>query len=352
MVRRRVSEAQRWQIISIHTWVTSDRDDRALQRLVRRMPFATSPVLKQHSLPNRCLSTRTVRNRLKSAGLKSRRVIKRPLLADRHRRSHLAWCLARRGWNLRTWRKIHWSDESQFLLHVTDGSMRVWRHKNTAYPPRNIQPTVPYGRVSVMVWGCISHDCKLDLVTIQGNLTGDQYIRDVLQPVVVPHFDNHLATRPVYMDDNARPHRSRAVTAYLQSEAVTSVPWPAMSPDLNPIEQIWDMLGRRIQAREPPVQNIRQLKAALHQEWQQLSQQDIRRLTGGMRHRVEAVIQARGGYTRYWTLNNRCRQVIHKWRFESETTILSCFLNCEGQYLKWTCFTAKTGLVILWLNIH
>jgi hypothetical protein len=105
----------------------------ALQRLVRRMPFATSPILKQHWLPNRRMSTRTVRNRLKSAGLKSRRVIKRPLLADRHRRSRLAWCLARRGWNLRIWRKIHWSDESRFLLHVTDGRMRVWWHKNTAY---------------------------------------------------------------------------------------------------------------------------------------------------------------------------------------------------------------------------
>ena len=101
------------------------------------------------------------------------------------------------------------------------------------------------------------------------------------------------------MDDNARPHRSRAVTAYLQSEAVTSVPWPAMNPDLNPIEHVSDMLGRRMQAREPPVQNIRQLEAAFHREWQQLSQQDIRRLTGGMRRRVEAVIQARAGYTRY-----------------------------------------------------
>ena len=147
MVRSRISEAQRWQIIDMHTTgmsfkaigrqmdyhstvvsrqvrkhtqtnnekdlprsgkprVTSDRDDRALQRLLRRMPFATSPVIKQHWLPNR-LSTRTVRNRLKSGGLKSRRVIKRPLLADRHRRTRLAWCLARRGWNLRTWRNIH-----------------------------------------------------------------------------------------------------------------------------------------------------------------------------------------------------------------------------------------------------
>jgi hypothetical protein len=67
-----------------------------------------------------------------------------------HRRSRLAWCLARR--------KIHWSDESWFLLHVTDSRMRVWRHKNTAYAPWNIQPTVPYGGGSVMVWGCISHD--------------------------------------------------------------------------------------------------------------------------------------------------------------------------------------------------
>ena len=83
----------------------------------------------------------------------------------------------------------------------------------------------------------ISHDDKLDLVTIQGNLTSDQYIRGVLKPVVVP--DKHpLATRLVYMDDNTRPHRSISVTAYLESEDVTFVPWSAISPDLNPIEHI------------------------------------------------------------------------------------------------------------------
>jgi hypothetical protein len=95
--------------------------------LVIRMSFATSPVLKQHWLPNRRLSTRTVRNRLKS-----RRVTKRPLSADRHRRTRLAWWL------------------------VTDGRMRVWRNKNTAYTPRSIQPTVPYGGGSVMVWVYLS----------------------------------------------------------------------------------------------------------------------------------------------------------------------------------------------------
>lgn len=70
------------------------------------------------------------------------------------------------------------------LLHVADGRMRVWRHRNTAYTPRNIKPTVPYGGIFVTVWGCISHDDNMDLVTIQNNITGERYIHDVLEPVL------------------------------------------------------------------------------------------------------------------------------------------------------------------------
>lgn len=341
MARRRYSEATRWRIIGMkstgmscraigrqldinHTVIsrlvqkhrqtdhvkdrprpgqprkTSRVEDRDLARLVRRQPLSNSGVLKQLWLPNRPLCNRTVRNRLKAIGLKARRVIKRPALTNLHKRSRLGWCLARRHWNLTSWRKVHWSDESRFLLNVTDGRQRVWRTKNTAYVAKNVQASVPFGGGSVMVWGCVSHDCKLDLVTVQGNLNGDRYIREILQPVLVPHFDNHpLATRPVFMDDNARPHRSRLVTAFLENNAITKLPWPAMSPDLNPLEHIWDMIGRRVQALDPPPRTLAGLEAAIHREWQQLPLQRIRRLTSGMRRRVEAVIRAHGGYTRY-----------------------------------------------------
>ena len=190
--RRRLSEAQKWKNVGMHSAgmsfkaigrqlgcqhtvvsrlirkhcqtnnvkdqprsgrarVTSQREDRALVRLVRRQPFSMSTRLLPQWLPHRRLSLKTLRNRLRAAGLASRRVIKRPLLTDEHKRIRLLWCLARRGWNLRTWRRIHWSDESRLLLHVTDGRIRVRRHKGTAYTPRNIKATVPNGGGSVMV---------------------------------------------------------------------------------------------------------------------------------------------------------------------------------------------------------
>ena len=61
--------------------------------------------------------------------------------------------------------------------------------------------------LSDCVWGCISLDCKLDLITIPMTLNVQMYQQEVLGAAVIPHFDNHpLATRPIFMDDNARPH--------------------------------------------------------------------------------------------------------------------------------------------------
>lgn len=68
-----------------------------------------------------------------------------------------------------------------------------------------------------MVWESLNR-LNLPMLTVQGNLNGQQYIRDILNPVVLPHLDNNpLATRPIFMDDNARRHRCRAVTDLFQN---------------------------------------------------------------------------------------------------------------------------------------
>jgi hypothetical protein len=81
----------------------------------------------------------------------------------------------------------------------------------------NIVDTTTFGGGGVTVLGCLSLNCKLDWYVLDGTLTGQRYRDQILRPLVVPHFDCHpLASRPILMDDNARPHRTRLVQDYLQ----------------------------------------------------------------------------------------------------------------------------------------
>ena len=108
------------------------------------------------------------------------------------------------------------------------------------------------------------------------------------------------------MDDNARPHHCRAETSLPQTEAVMTLPWPAMSPDQNLLEHVWYILGRPLQAQTPPVHTLPQIEAALHREWQQLPMQQNRRLTGGIRRRVETVIRHVAGLPAIDDLRHEC----------------------------------------------
>ncbi|GBL89147.1 hypothetical protein AVEN_255269-1 [Araneus ventricosus] len=94
------------------------------------------------------------------------------------------------------------------------------------------------------------------------------------------------------MGDNARPHRARLVRSYLESETIPQMAWPARSSDLNPIEHVWDMLGRRIAGRSVPPSTLHELQQALLQEWALLSQPAINDTIASMPRRCQACISA------------------------------------------------------------
>lgn len=103
----------------------------------------------------------------------------------------------------------------------------------------------------------------------------------------------------IFMQDNTRPHVARIVTDYLDKAGIKRLFWPAISPDMNPIEHLWDQLGRRIRSRNPVPDNLEELSAALIEEWNNIPQDDVSNLIRSMPRRLETLIRTRGGNTRY-----------------------------------------------------
>ena len=99
--------------------------------------------------------------------------------------------------------------------------------------------------------------------------------------------------------DNATSHTVCSVRDFLQDRNVRVLPWPAKSPDLNPIEHVWDLLDRRVRARAIPPRNVQKLADALVEEWGNMSQQELANLVQFMRRRCTAILNAAGVHTRY-----------------------------------------------------
>ncbi|GFU59603.1 transposable element Tcb2 transposase [Trichonephila clavipes] len=72
------------------------------------------------------------------------------------------------------------------------------------------------------------------------------------------------------MDDNCRPHRANLVEDFLFEKGIVRMEWPGCSPDMNPIEHVWDALGRRVAGRQPPPQTLQELERALLEEWNRI----------------------------------------------------------------------------------
>ncbi len=133
-----------------------------------------------------------------------------------------------------------------------------------------------------------------------GVLTAVRYRDEVLEPVVRP-FAIALGQDFVLMHDNARPHTTRVVQAYLEQEGDV-MEWPARSPDLNPIEHLWVILHRRVSGCQNPPATVQALTAALREEWNGINQVSVHCLIRGMPRQCRECVQSCGGHTRYWSV--------------------------------------------------
>uniref|UniRef100_A0AAZ3PBB4 Tc1-like transposase DDE domain-containing protein n=1 Tax=Oncorhynchus tshawytscha TaxID=74940 RepID=A0AAZ3PBB4_ONCTS len=238
------------------------------------------------------ISAQTFRNRLREAGLRACRPVVRQVLTRHHWQQRRLWAQTHRRWTRQDCQKVLFTDESRFCLTRGDGRIRVYRQRNERYTEAcTLERDWFGGGGSVMVWGGVSQHHRTELVVIAGNLNAVRYREDIPLPHVVPFLQAH----PDMTLQPDTSHTARSVRDFLQDRNVSVVPWPAKSPDLNPIEHFWDLLDRRA----IPPRIVRELAGAMVVEWGNISQQELANLVQSIRRRCTAVLNAAGGHTRY-----------------------------------------------------
>ncbi|GFV76005.1 transposable element Tcb1 transposase [Trichonephila clavipes] len=152
-----------------------------------------------------------------------------------------------------------------FSLQSDSHRTLIWREPGTRYHQENTIERHSYGGAGWLVWRGIILGSRTDLHVQSVTMTGHIY-RDVILEQPIHLFRGAMGAEFLFMDDNACPHHANIVDECLQSEDITSMDWPAYSPDLNPIEHVWD-IGRRIAAGQPPPTCLLELRRALLDEW-------------------------------------------------------------------------------------
>ncbi|UYV60616.1 hypothetical protein LAZ67_1001671, partial [Cordylochernes scorpioides] len=213
------------------------------------------------------ISRQTVYRRLHEGALYTRRPMVCIPLTSAHRRARLNWCLEHHAWTHDQWANVLFSDKSRFSLNTDFRRVFIWREPGTRYHHSNIREIDSFRGGSLLVWAGISSSRRTPLHIFSGaTLTAQRYGDRILEPYLRPYRDQ-IGHNLISMDDNARPHRAKLVNEYLQNENIRRMDWPARSPDLNPIEHVWDALGRRIGARHPSPRTLFELRTALLEEW-------------------------------------------------------------------------------------
>lgn len=243
------------------------------------------------------VSVRTVqRMLLRDMDLPSRSAARKPLLTAHHKANRLAFAKAHKDWPLDKIRRILWSDESVFTVSGTKhGKVRRPRGADR-YDPQYTVKTVKHPD-SIMVWGCFSYYGVGNLVFLEKGvaMNAERYL-DLLFDNLEECYDKCNAE--TFMQDGAPCHTSKHVKEWLNNCAIEYfTDWPGNSPDLNPIENLWSIMKKKVQCMD--TSSVPKLKAALVQVWQEFPLEQLQSLADSVPRRFMEVIKKKGNTTKY-----------------------------------------------------
>lgn len=277
---------------------TTELQERRLRLLALRDRFFTTRAIANQWFAEhgRIVGMRAVYRRIRSFGL----FLFRPHwvlpLTREHRNNRPEWCTERLAWD-QEWNTVVFSDESRFCLAMHDGRARVRRRRGERRVPQFFVERHVHRTVGIMVWGAIAYGSRSPLVFIRGNMTAQRYIQEIVEPHLLPYL--RTLPNPTFQQDNARPHVARVTLDYFEHAEINLLPWPPRSPDLSPIEHVWDMMGRRLNNLQQPPQTLAALRHEVKVARNEIPQEAINHLIRSMPRRINECVRHRGASTHY-----------------------------------------------------
>lgn len=151
---------------------------------------------------------------------------------------------------------------------------------------------------SVMIWGAIFYGGRSDLCFIDTMVDRWVYIK-ILEDYLLPIYSKNRRKKFIFQDDGAPCHRAKAVDQWKKSQGLECLEWVGQSPDMNPIEHVWDFMGRELRILENRPKNKKELKSALQEIWEKIPQNFIDRLILSVPRRLKTLFNVNGGHTGY-----------------------------------------------------
>ncbi len=217
----------------------------------------------------------------------------KPLLKHRQ---HLTWAKEKKNWTVVVQSPL--SDESTFRISFGNQGPRVWRKSGEAQNQCCLKSSVKFPQ-SVMVWAAISSAGVGPLCFLKSTVNAAIY-KDILEHFMLPSVDKLYGDADfIFQQDLVPAHTAKG---RFNDHGVTVIDWSANSPGLNLKENLWGIVKRKMRDTRP--NNANDLKAAIRATWSSITPEQCHRLIVFMPRRIDAVIHAKGGPTKYWVNRN------------------------------------------------